>query len=153
MSWVETESLSFTARHDSDDSSYAERTLDRLEHLRLRPEDRVELIPEEVTIVVHTNPLWLTAAPPFPPPPPHPPLAARGPPLPPRRPLVCRPRRPPLPRRLADVDRAPRPQRDTHGTARRRRRLLRSPARHRRAPLRAVGGRRQQPCPAPLLDP
>jgi hypothetical protein len=65
MSWVETESLSFTARHDSDDSAYAERTLDRLEHLRLRLEDRFERIPEEVTVVVHTNPVWLTAAHPF----------------------------------------------------------------------------------------
>ena len=42
MSWVETESLSFTARHDSDDSAFAERTLDRLEDLRLRLEDRFE---------------------------------------------------------------------------------------------------------------
>src|SRR5215203_3440612 len=65
MSWIETESLSFTARHDSDDSAYAERTLDRLEHLRLRLEDRFERVPEEVTSVVHTNPLWLTAAHPF----------------------------------------------------------------------------------------
>ena len=65
MSWVETESLSFTARHDSDDSAFAERTLDRLEHLRLRLEDRFETVPEEVTVVVHTNPLWLTAAHPF----------------------------------------------------------------------------------------
>src|SRR3954463_14992256 len=65
MSWVETESLSFTARHDSDDASYAERTLDGLEDLRLRLEDRFEVIPEEVTIVVHTNPLSLTAAHPF----------------------------------------------------------------------------------------
>src|SRR3954463_2375848 len=80
MSWVETESLSFTARHDSDDASYAERTLDRLEHLRLRLEDRFELIPEEGTIVVHTNPLWLTPAGPRPPPPPP---AGPGPPLPP----------------------------------------------------------------------
>jgi len=47
MSWVETESLSFTARHDSDDSAFAERTLDRLENLRLRLEDRFERVPEE----------------------------------------------------------------------------------------------------------
>src|SRR3954454_24412401 len=65
MSWVETESLSFTARHDSDDASYAERTLDRLEHLRLRLEDRFEQVPDEVTVVVHTHPVWLTAAHPF----------------------------------------------------------------------------------------
>ncbi len=30
MPWVETESLSFTARHDSGDSAFAERTLDRM---------------------------------------------------------------------------------------------------------------------------
>ena len=40
MSWIETESLSFTARHDSDDIAFAERTLDRMEGLRLRLEDR-----------------------------------------------------------------------------------------------------------------
>src|SRR4051812_20736281 len=65
MSWVETESLSFTARHDSDDASYAERTLDGLEDLRLRLEDRFEVIPEEVTIVLPTTPLCLPPAPPF----------------------------------------------------------------------------------------
>ena len=36
MSWVETESLSFTARHDSNDAAFADRTLDRMETLRLR---------------------------------------------------------------------------------------------------------------------
>ena len=45
MSWIETESLSFTARHDSDDSAFAERTLDRMEDLRLRLEDRFERVP------------------------------------------------------------------------------------------------------------
>ena len=65
MPWVETDSLSFTARHDTGDAAYAERTLDRLELLRLRLEDRFPQVPEEVTIVVHTNPLWLTAAHPF----------------------------------------------------------------------------------------
>jgi len=65
MSWIETESLSFTARHDSDDSAFAERTLDRLENLRLRLEDRFEEMPDEVTVVVHTNPVWLTLAHPF----------------------------------------------------------------------------------------
>jgi hypothetical protein len=65
MSWIETESLSFTARHDSDDSTFAERTLDRMENLRLRLEDRFEKVPGEVTVVVHTNPAWLTMAHPF----------------------------------------------------------------------------------------
>lgn len=65
MPWVETESLSFTARHDSGDAAFAERTLDRMEELRLRLEDRFEAVPGEVTVVVHTNPLWLSLAHPF----------------------------------------------------------------------------------------
>jgi hypothetical protein len=65
MSWVETESLSFTARHDSGDAAYADRTLDRLETLRLRLEDRFDKVPDEVTIVIHTHPASLTMAHPF----------------------------------------------------------------------------------------
>lgn len=65
MSWIETESLSFTARHDSDDAAFAERTLDRMENLRLRLEDRFQTMPDAVTVVVHTNPVWLTLAHPF----------------------------------------------------------------------------------------
>src|SRR6201995_5511259 len=65
MSWVETESLSFTARHDSDDAAFADRTLDRLETLRLRLEDRFEALPAEVPVVTHPTPASLTAAHPF----------------------------------------------------------------------------------------
>ncbi|MFN8159490.1 MAG: hypothetical protein U0R52_00380 [Solirubrobacterales bacterium] len=65
MPWVETESLSFTARHDSGDAAYAERTLDRLEDLRLRLEDRFQEVPGGITVVVHTNPAWLSMAHPF----------------------------------------------------------------------------------------
>lgn len=65
MAWVETESLSFTARHDSEDSAFAERILDRMEDLRLRLEDRFAVAPGEVTVVVHTNPVWLALAHPF----------------------------------------------------------------------------------------
>lgn len=65
MPWVETQSLSFSARHDSGDTAYAERTLDRLEDLRLRLEERFEQAPGGVTVVVHTSPLWLAAAHPF----------------------------------------------------------------------------------------
>src|SRR5258707_15638731 len=68
MSWVETESLSFTARHDSEDAAFADRTLDRMETLRLRLEDRFEKGPDEVTGVIHTNPASLTMAHPFLPP-------------------------------------------------------------------------------------
>ncbi len=65
MPWVETESLSFTARHDSGDAAYAERTLDRLEDLRLRLEDRFDVVPGQITVVIHTNPAWLSMAHPF----------------------------------------------------------------------------------------
>src|SRR6476646_5517886 len=65
MPWVETESLSFTARHDSGDSAYAERTLDRMEDLRLRLEDRFKEVPGDVTVVIHTNPALLAMAHPF----------------------------------------------------------------------------------------
>ena len=63
--WVETQSLSFTARHDSGDAAFAERTLDRMEELRLRLEDRFDEVPGDVTVVVHTNPAWLSLAHPF----------------------------------------------------------------------------------------
>ena len=65
MPWVETNSLSFTARHDSGDTAFAEGTLDRMEELRLRLEDRFEDVPGEVTVVVHTNPALLAMAHPF----------------------------------------------------------------------------------------
>jgi hypothetical protein len=65
MPWVETSSLSFTARHDSGDTAFAEGTLDRMEELRLRLEDRFAVVPGGVTVVVHTNPALLAMAHPF----------------------------------------------------------------------------------------
>ena len=65
MPWVETHSLSFTARHDSGDTAFAESMLDRMEELRLRLEDRFDEVPGEVTIVVHTNPALLSMAHPY----------------------------------------------------------------------------------------
>jgi hypothetical protein len=65
MPWVETHSISFTARHDSGDTAFAEKTLDRMEELRLRLEEVFELVPGEITIVVHTNPALLSMAHPF----------------------------------------------------------------------------------------
>ena len=65
MPWVETQSLSFTARHDSGDASSAERTLDRMEDQRLRLEERFEQVPGDVTVVIHTNPALLSMAHPF----------------------------------------------------------------------------------------
>jgi hypothetical protein len=65
MAWVETESLSFTARHESTDEAAAQRTLDALEDLRLRLEDRFDDAPGGVVVVVHPSPPWLAAAHPF----------------------------------------------------------------------------------------
>jgi hypothetical protein len=65
VAWIETESLSFTARHESDDSESAQRTLDALEDLRLRLEERFDEAPGEITVIVHPTPAWLAAAHPF----------------------------------------------------------------------------------------
>jgi hypothetical protein len=65
VAWVETESLSFTARHESEDEACAQRVLDRLEDLRLRLEDRFDEAPGGVTVIVHPSPGWLAAAHPF----------------------------------------------------------------------------------------
>jgi hypothetical protein len=65
MAWTETESLSFTARHESEDAACAQRTLDALEDLRLRLEERFDEPPEAITVVVHPTPGWLAAAHPF----------------------------------------------------------------------------------------
>lgn len=63
--WVETESLSFTARHEEADEDSAQRSLDALEDLRLRLEDRFAAAPADITLVVHPTPAWLAAAHPF----------------------------------------------------------------------------------------
>jgi hypothetical protein len=65
VAWVETESLSFVARHDSRDEAGAQRTLDELENMRLRLEDRFDEVPGEISVVIHPTPAWLAAAHPF----------------------------------------------------------------------------------------
>jgi hypothetical protein len=65
MPWTETESLSFVARHEEGDEECAERTLDELEELRLRLEERLDEAPGEVTVVIHPSSGWLSAAHPF----------------------------------------------------------------------------------------
>ena len=65
MSWVETESLSFTARHENVDEATAERVLDRLEDLRMELEDRFDRVPDGITVIVHPSGAWLSAAHPF----------------------------------------------------------------------------------------
>ena len=65
MAWIETESLSFVARHEAEDSDSAQRTLDALEDLRLRLEERFDEAPGGITVIVHPTPGWLAAAHPF----------------------------------------------------------------------------------------
>lgn len=66
MAWVETESLSFLARHESGDEACAQRTLDGLEELRLSLEDHgFDDVPDEITVVIHPSSAWLAAAHPF----------------------------------------------------------------------------------------
>src|SRR3954451_7630688 len=65
MAWVETESLSFIARHESEDEADAQRILDALEDLRLQLEDRFEEAPGKITLVTPPPPAWLGAAHPF----------------------------------------------------------------------------------------
>jgi len=65
VAWVETDSLSFIARHEDDDTEFAHRTLDALEELRLRLEDRFEIVPGDVTVIIHPHPGWLAAAHPY----------------------------------------------------------------------------------------
>jgi hypothetical protein len=62
MAWTETDSLSFTARHDDSDLGCAQRILDRLEDMRLRLEERFDEAPGDITVVIHDNPAWLSAA-------------------------------------------------------------------------------------------
>ncbi len=137
MAWVETESLSFTARHETEDDGCAQRTLDRLEDLRLRLEERFDDAPGGITVVVHPSPGWLAAAHPF---------------LP-GGPARRRPGGAALPRGLGDGLGAARAERRVHRPPRRRRGLARRAARHRRAPLRADRDRRQQRAPAAAVGP
>ncbi len=65
MPWTETESLSFAARHEEGDEECAERTLDELEDLRLRLEERLDEAPGEITVMIHPSSGWLSAAHPF----------------------------------------------------------------------------------------
>jgi hypothetical protein len=62
VAWIETESLSFTARHDDADTACAQRILDSLEELRLHLEERFDETPGDVTVVIHDNPAWLAGA-------------------------------------------------------------------------------------------
>ncbi|MGH2980255.1 MAG: hypothetical protein ACRDLQ_11565, partial [Solirubrobacterales bacterium] len=62
MSWVETTSLSFTARHDSTQADDAIAVLEDLEEHRGNLERLFPRLPGNVTIILHDSPLQLWLA-------------------------------------------------------------------------------------------
>ncbi|MCB8915750.1 MAG: hypothetical protein H6532_07955 [Thermoleophilales bacterium] len=64
MTWIETTSLTFTARHEDADLA-SPRDLLRPAGTSLKLEDRFEVVPGDISIVIHPSPIWLTAAHPF----------------------------------------------------------------------------------------
>jgi hypothetical protein len=65
MAWVETASLSFVARHDSQDADAVAHVLDDLERFRAELEPRFERVPGEIAVVVHPRPVMLALAAPW----------------------------------------------------------------------------------------
>lgn len=65
MPWVESTSLSFTARHDSSQSDEANRVLDRLERFRDDLGELFDTTPGDVAVVLHPRPAALTLAHPW----------------------------------------------------------------------------------------
>jgi hypothetical protein len=65
MTWVESESLSFTARHDDTQADEAAAVLDALESFRAKLDGLFERTPYEVAVVLHPRPLMLALAQPW----------------------------------------------------------------------------------------
>src|SRR5689334_7977386 len=65
VSWVETASPSFTARHESAHEQDAEEVLDALEAYRMRLRDLYPRLPENVTVILHDSWLQLALAQPY----------------------------------------------------------------------------------------
>ena len=65
MPWVESQSLSFAARHEAEDADDAARVLDGLEHLRERLARLFERTPYDIAVVIHPRPLMLALAHPW----------------------------------------------------------------------------------------
>ena len=65
MAWVETASLSFVARHDSDIAEEADAMLADLEEFRTELEDLFDVVPGDVAVVVHPRPLMMNFAVPW----------------------------------------------------------------------------------------
>ena len=65
MSWTETRSRSFTARHEEEDTDDVEALLDTLEDFRSELAERFEKLPEDVAVIVHREAYQLTIAQPW----------------------------------------------------------------------------------------
>lgn len=65
MGWTETQSRSFAARHEEEDTDDVEALLDTLEDFRSEMAERFERLPDEVTLIVHDWPYQLTLAQPW----------------------------------------------------------------------------------------
>ena len=65
MPWVESDSLSFSARHESSQADEAARLLDDLEHFRSQLGRLYRSTPGEVTVVIHPRPAMLALAHPW----------------------------------------------------------------------------------------
>ena len=62
MSWVETPSASFTARHDTREADDAVALLDRMELFRAQLAKRFFRTPGDISIVIHPSTLQLSLA-------------------------------------------------------------------------------------------
>jgi hypothetical protein len=65
MTWTETASETFVARHDERDAADAERVLAQLEHARTHLQERLEVELGELAVVLHGSPAQLDAAQPW----------------------------------------------------------------------------------------
>lgn len=65
MPWVESESASFVARHESADAEAAGRVLHELERFRSRLEQLFEVVPGDVAVVIHPRSAMLSLAHPW----------------------------------------------------------------------------------------
>jgi hypothetical protein len=63
--WVESQSLSFAARHEAEDADVAARMLDTLEDFRERLSGLFARTPYDVAVVIHPRPLMLALAHPW----------------------------------------------------------------------------------------
>ena len=65
MGWTETQSRSFGARHEEEDTDDVEALLDTLEDFRSELAERFEKLPTDVAVIVHREPYQLTIAQPW----------------------------------------------------------------------------------------